>query len=159
MIQAKRRGAAAVGATCLGLLCAAALLAPSSAQAMMNAHTGQESDAGMGVVHIAVTLDRTDVGGEKKAVWLPINHDNATVETVLNEFLYASEDKTDRFAHEDYELQSLAEVLGGSTYTVAVYRAEAQQPGAEATYTSESIGDASYAGLETGDAVYVTVTE
>lgn len=147
-----------VAAACLGLLCSAAVALPS-ALAVPYAHSEAESASGMGVVHIAVTLDSTATDGSKKAAWLPVNHDGATVAAVLNEFLDASEDKTDRAAHVDYDMRSLAEYLEGKTYTVAVYKAGAQQPGAVATYTSESIGDATFAGLETGDAVYITVTE
>ena len=56
-------------------------------------------------------------------------------------------------------MQSLAEYLDGKTYTVAVYQAGAQEPGATAVYTSDTIGDATFADLKTGDAVYITVTE
>lgn len=146
-----------IAAACLGLLCAGAIALP--AQAMPYTHSEQEADAGMGVVHIAVTLDATAIDNGKKAVWLPVNHDHATVEAVLNEFLYASEDKVDRFAHADYDMQSLAEYLDGKTYTVAVYQAGAQEPGTTAVYTSDTIGDATFADLKTGDAVYITVTE
>lgn len=152
-----RKTTAGIAAACLGLLCSAAVALP--AQAMPYTHSEQQADAGMGVVHIAVTLDTTAIDHAKKAVWLPINHDGATVEAVLDEFLYATEDKVDGAAHLDYDMQSLREFLDGKTYTVAVYKAGAQPAGAAATYTSETIGDATFAGLETGDAVYITVTE
>ena len=152
-----RKTTAGIAAACLGLLCSAAIALP--AQALPYTHSEQEADAGLGVVHIAVTLDTTAIDHAKKAVWLPVNHERATVDAVLNEFLNASEDKVDRFAHADYDTQSLAEYLDGKTFTVAVYKAGSQQPGAAATYTAETIGDATFAGLETGDAVYITVTE
>lgn len=135
----------------------AAILVPH-AGALPYAHSEEEADAGMGVVHIAVTLDCSAIGGPTKFVWLPINADSPTVTAVMNEFLNASEDKVDRFAHEDYQMESLADFLSGKQYTVAVYKASAQQPGADATYTSASIGDETYSTLETGDGVYVTVT-
>lgn len=146
-----------IAAACMGLLCSAAIALP--AQALPYTHSEQEADAGLGVVHIAVTLDTTAIDHAKKAVWLPVNHERATVDAVLNEFLYASEDKVDRFAHADYDTQSLAEYLDGKTYTVAVYKAAAQEPGDATVYTSETIGDATFADLATGDAVYITVTE
>ena len=117
------------------------------ASALPYAHSEAEADAGSGVIHIAATLDCTAVGGSITAAWLPINADDATVTAVMNEFLTASENKVDRFAHEDYDMKSMADFLSGKEYTVAVYEAGAQQPGADATYTSKSIGDESYADL------------
>lgn len=152
-----RKTTTGLTAACLGILCSAAIALP--AQALPYTHSEQEADAGLGVVHIAVTLDTTAIDNAKKAVWLPINHESATVSAVMNEFLNASEDKVDRFAHADYDLQSLAEYLEGKTVSVAVYKAGAQAPGAAGTYTSETIGDATFAGLETGDGVYITVSE
>lgn len=157
MIEAGTRKALAVVAS-VALLCSLVLFA-SSAAAVPHAHSEAEADAGSGLIHIAVTLDCTAVGGSVKTVWLPINSDDATVTAVMNEFLTASENKVDRFAHEDYDMESMTDFLSGKEYTVAVYKASAQQPGSDAVYTSSSIGDESYAGLATGDGVYVTVTK
>lgn len=140
------------------LLCSLTLLA-SRATALPYAHSEAEAEAGSGLVHVAATLDCTEVGGSITTAWLPINADDATVKAVMNEFLTASESKVDRFAHEDYTMKSMADFLSDKDYTVAVYKAGGQQPGAEATYTSTSIGDESYTGLVTGDGVYVTVTK
>lgn len=140
------------------LLCSLALLAPR-ALALPYAHSEAEADAGSGLVHVAVTLDCTAIGGPVKAVWQPINADDATVEAVMNEFLTASEDKSDRFAHEDYAMESMADFLSDEEYSIAVYEAGAQEPGADAVYTSSSIGSDASVALETGDGVYVTVTK
>ncbi len=156
MIKTRTRRGALAGA-CLGLLCSAAIALP--AFALPYAHSEAQADKGLGVVHIAVTLDATATDHFKKAVWLPINHEGASVEAVMDEFLNASEDKTDRFAHLDYSTQSMTDYLEGKTYTVAVYKAGSQQPGAESVYTADTIGDATFEGLATGDAVYITVTE
>lgn len=155
--RAKTLGIAGA-AFALACLCALAL-STVRATALPFAHSEAEADAGSGLVHIAVTLDCSAVGGSTTFAWLPVNADDASVEAVMNEFLKASENKVDRFAHEDYSLESLADFLAGKNYTVAVYEAGAQQPGAIAEYTSASVGDATFTGLETGDAVYVTVVE
>lgn len=157
MVEAGTKKGLAVAAFFV-LLCSSVMLVPR-ASALPYAHSEAEADAGSGVIHIAATLDCTAVGGSITAAWLPINADDATVTAVMNEFLTASENKVDRFAHEDYDMKSMADFLSGKEYTVAVYEAGAQQPGADATYTSKSIGDESYADLETGDGVYVTVTK
>jgi hypothetical protein len=157
MVEAGTKRALVVAAFFV-LLCSLALMA-SRASAVPYTHSETEADAGSGLIHIAATLDCTEVGGSIVSVWLPVNSDDATVEAVMNEFLTASESKVDRFAHEDYNMESMSDFLSGKEYTVAVYKAGAQQPGAEATYTSNSIGDQSYAGLETGDGVYVTITK
>lgn len=142
----------------LACLCALAL-STVRATALPFTHSEAEADAGSGLVHIAVTLDCSAVGGSTTFAWLPVKSSDASVEAVMNEFLKASESKADRFAHEDYNLQSMTEFLADKNYTVSVYEAGAQEPGDAIEYTSSSIGDASYSGLKTGDAVYVTVTE
>ena len=153
--RAKRAGLAVAG---ISLLCSFAL-SGSPALAVPYTHSEAGSEAAGGLIHVAVTLDCTAVGGSIKAVWLPLNGDYASVEAVMNEFLTASEDKVDPFAHADYELQSLGEFLADKTYTVDVYKAGSQAPGAVFSYTGESVGDETYDGLEKGDGVYVTVTE
>lgn len=157
MVQVRKLGVGA-GVVALALAGSLAALAPQ-ASALPYAHSEEQADAGLGLVHIAVTLDCTEVGGSVKAVWLPINGGEPTVEAVLNEFLTASENKVDRFAHEDYAMESLADFLADKNYTVAVHKAGAQKPGADAVYTSDSVGDAAYAELATGDGVYITVVE
>lgn len=157
MVEVKRRTWIAIAACC-AILCAFALWA-SNAFALPYTHSDEEADAGHGVVHIAVTLDSSAVDGFTKRVWLPINADDASVKAVMNEFLNASESKVERFDHEDYNLESMADYLSGHEYEVAVYAASAQQPGADLEYTSKSIGNESYTGLVTGDAVYITVTK
>ncbi len=147
-----------VGAGIIAVACAIVLWA-ASAFALPYTHSDEEADAGSGLVHIAVTVDNSAIGGFTKCVWLPVNSDDANVEAVFNEYLTASESKVDRFAHEDYNMQSLAKYLSGHEYTVSVYAAGGQKPGAEPKYTSNSIGGENYSGLQTGDAVYVTVTK
>lgn len=157
MVEAGTKKTFAVAAIFV-FLCSLALFVPS-ASAIPHAHSEAQADAGSGLTHVAVTLDCTAIGGSVKAVWLPINTDDASVTAVMNEFMTASENKVDRFAHDDYDMESMTDFLSDKEYTVAVYQAGAQQPGADATYTSESIGDESYATLKTGDGVYVTVTK
>ena len=141
------------------LLCSLVFFA-FNASAIPYTHSEEEADAGSGLIHIAVTLDCSAADeGYTKCVWQPINADDATVEAVMNEVILASEDKADRFAHEDYDTQSLASFLADKEYTVTVYKAESQEAGAYSEYTSESIGDETYTQLENGDAVYITVTE
>lgn len=142
----------------LVLACSLVLFA-ISAIAIPYTHSEEEADAGSGVIHIAVTLDSTAIGGSVQAAWLPVNSDDATVTAVMNEYMTASENKVDRFAHEDYNMQSMADYLSGKEYEVAVYKAGEQQPGAEAVYTSTSVGGADYSDLGNGDGVYVTVTK
>lgn len=156
--QKGRWACVGIGVGCIALLCSLMLFA-SRASAVPYAHSEEEADAGSGLVHIAVTLDCSATDGSVKCVWQPVNADGATVEAVMNEVWVASEDKVDRFAHEDYDTQSLASFLSDKTYTVSVYKAGAQQAGASTEYSSESVGGASYAELEKGDAVYITVTE
>ncbi len=157
MVEARKLGVG-VGVAAIALACSLAVLAPQ-ASALPYAHSDKQADAGLGLVHIAVTLDCSEVGGPVKAVWLPVNSSEATVEAVMNEFLTASESKVDRFAHEDYAMESLADFLADKNYTVTVHKAGAQKPGADAVYTSDSVGDEAYEGLVTGDGVYITVTE
>lgn len=157
MVDVRKLG---VGAGVVALALAGSLAAAATqASALPYAHSEAQAHASGGLVHIAVTLDCTQVGGSVKAVWLPVNSSEATVEAVMNEFLTASENKVDRFAHEDYALESMADFLADKNYTVAVYKAGAQNPGADAVYTSDSVGDAAYAELATGDGVYITVIE
>lgn len=158
MMVEQRSKRACVVAALLALLCSLAFLA-FNASTPPQAYGEGESNAETGLIHIAVTVDRTAEGSGPICVWLPINADNPTVETVMNKCLIASEDKTDRFAHKDYATQSLADYLSGKNFTVAVYQAGSQQPGASAEYSSESIGDETYAQLANGDAVYFTVVE
>lgn len=143
----------------IAILCSAALFVPL-AFGLPYTHSEKEADAGHGVIHVAVTLDSSAVGGPTKAVWLPVNADDATVEAVMNEFLNASEDKSDRFAHEDYAMESMADYLSGREYTIAVYKAGAQAPGTDGfAYTSASAGSDAGTTLESGDGIYVTVTK
>lgn len=157
MVEVKRKTWLFVAAA-IAIVCALAVWA-ASAFALPYTHSDEEADSGHGLIHVAVTLDSSAVDGFTKRIWLPINSDDATVKAVLNEGLNASESKVERFDHEDYNLESLADYLNGHEYEVAVYAAGAQQPGATLEYTSKSIGDESYTGLVTGDAVYVTVTK
>lgn len=142
----------------IALLCSFALFAPL-ASAIPQAHSEEEAAAGSGLIHVVATLDCTATDGSVKTVWLPINADDASVTAVMYEFVTASENKVDRFAHEDYNMESLSDFLADKEYTVAVYLADSQQPGADDLYTSTSAGDESYTGLKTGDSVYVTVTK
>lgn len=159
MVKQRAKTIGIVGAAfVLACLCALALYTVR-ASALPFAHSEEEADAGSGLVHIAVTLDCSAVGGSTTFAWLPVKADDASVTAVMNEFLKASENKVDRFAHEDYNLQSMTDFLAGKNYTVAVYEAGSQEPGDEVEYTSSSVGDESYTGLKTGDAVYVTVVE
>lgn len=150
----------ALGATAaVAVLCSLALLAPS-ANALPYAHSEAEADASGGLIHVAVTVDASAVGGPTKAVWLPVKAGNATVGAAMNEFLNASEDKSDRFAHEDYAMESMADYLNGREYTIAVYEAGAQAPGTDGlAYTSASTGDAESTAIESGDGIYLTVTK
>lgn len=145
-------------AALFALLCSLALFVPH-ALAIPYTHSEAEADAGSGLTHVAVTLDCTPNSGSITTAWLPINSDDASVTAVMNEFLTASENKVDRFEHEDYEVKSLAEFLSGKEYSVAIYKAGSQSPGVDASYTSDIIGDESYDSLETGDAIYVTVSK
>ena len=148
-----------MAAAFIAVLCSAALCA-SFAFGLPYAHSEKEADAGHGIIHVAVTLDAKATGGPTKAVWLPINADDATVEAVMNEFLNASEDKSDRFAHEDYAMESMADYLSGKEYTIAVYKAGAQAPGTDGfAYTSASAGSDAGTTLESGDGIYITVTK
>lgn len=157
MVKAGTKKALTIAAF-LVLLCSLTLITPR-ASAIPHTHSDAEADAGSGLIHIVATLDCTGVGGSITTAWLPINSDRATVQAVMNEFPTVSENKVDRFEHEDYNMSSMTDFLSGKKYTVAVYEAGAQQPNTEATYTSGSIGDESYAALEMGDSVYVTVTK
>lgn len=154
---ANKKGIAALA---LVALTGALALSVSLAWAIPYAHSEKEAEAGSGLIHVAVTLDESAIGGPTKAVWLPINADDANVEAVMNEFLNASEDKSDRFAHEDYAMESMADHLSGKEYTVAVYKAGAQNPGTDGfAYTSASAGDSESAPVESGDGIYITVTK
>lgn len=157
MVEAGKQRA--ILAIAIAALLGAFALWATTAFALPYAHSDKEADAGSGLVHIAVTLDNSAIGGPTKCAWLPVNADDANVQAVMNEFLNASESKVERFDHEDYHMQSMADYLAGHEYTVSVYQAGAQAPGDDALYTSKSIGDASYSGLQTGDAVYVAVTK
>lgn len=157
MVEVRTRKMLAVTAF-IGLLCSFVLFA-TSATALPYAHSEEEAAAGSGLIHVVATLDCQATGGSVKTVWLPINADNTTVTAVMNEFLTASENKVDRFAHDDYSTESMADFLADKEYTVAIYEAGAQQPSTDAVYTSSSIGDESYAQLKTGDTIYVTVTK
>ncbi len=158
MVEQRGKRACVIAVTLFALLCSLVFFA-FNASAIPYAHSEEEADAGSGLIHIAVTLDCTADEGYTKCVWQPINADDATVEAVMNEVVVASEDKTDRFAHEDYDMQSLASFLADREYTVAVYKAGSQEAGTYSEYTSASIGDETYTQLENGDAVYITVTE
>lgn len=158
MVEAKtKKTLAACVASCMAACALAFSLV--QAHALPYTHSEQEAEASHGLVHIAVTLDESAVGGAVKSVWQPLKSDNPTVEALLNETLTASENKVEPFEHEDYAMESLANYLSGKTYTVEVYAAGAQGTNIADAYASEGIGDESYSELATGDGVYITITE
>jgi hypothetical protein len=142
----------------LAFLCSLVIAVPY-AYGYSYVHTETESDASnSGVITICLTVDATEIGGAVTAASVLIPASDNTVDAVLLEGALSSEDRAYVNSY-NYDYVSVAQYLSDKEYTVSVFAAGSQNPGAESpTYTSPSIGDAGYAGLNHCDAVYVKVT-
>lgn len=139
----------------LACLCAALIAVP--AYAFYHVHDEAVSDAadGKGAIEIFCVVDETATGGAvtSSLIFVP-EGSNAAV--CLDEAIMSSQDQNGLDAIHNYDVESLADRLAGSNYTVEVYGAGTQEPGTQTIYDTASKGGEDTS-LERFDNVVITV--
>ena len=147
------------------VVCACLVLAVTAgiASGFSYVHTETEQEGSTsGTYHIITTVDRSAIGGDVTTGLVMIPASDPTVTAVLNEGTTTDESRvtTDEDTFYDYETTPLADDLAGSTYTIDVYEAGAEDIYEDegTFYESDPIGDETYETLADYDTVYITVT-